>query len=100
MVSSYGYFFLSHYSPLTIHYPVKSTSEKMIIPKGKLIIIGGAVDMGTNLGSGEGIIKPNYLKFFEQGILKRIVTESAKQHDSVVEIITTASQIPELVGEE
>jgi len=72
----------------------------MTIPKGKLIIIGGAVDMGTNLGSGEGIIKPNYLKFFEQGILKRIVTESAKQHESVVEIITTASQIPELVGEE
>jgi cyanophycinase len=72
----------------------------MVIPKGKLIIIGGAVDMGTNLGSQEGIIKPNYLKFFEQGILKRIVTESAKQHESVVEIITTASQIPELVGEE
>ncbi|MBB3058878.1 cyanophycinase [Mucilaginibacter gotjawali] len=70
----------------------------MIIPKGKLIIIGGAVDMGTNLGSQENIIKPNYLKFFEQGILKRIITESAKQHDSVVEVITTASQIPELVG--
>jgi cyanophycinase len=72
----------------------------MVIPKGKLIIIGGAVDMGTNLGSQEGIVKPNYLKFFEQGILKRIVTESAKLHESVVEIITTASQIPELVGEE
>jgi cyanophycinase len=72
----------------------------MIIPKGKLIIIGGAVDMGTNLGSQENIIKPNYLKFFEQGILKRIITESAKQHNSVVEVITTASQIPELVGVE
>src|SRR6201996_5915025 len=72
----------------------------MVVPKGKLIIIGGAVDMGTNLGSGEGIIKPNYLKFFEQGILKRIITESAQKHDSVVEIITTASQIPELVGDE
>jgi cyanophycinase len=70
----------------------------MIIPKGKLIIIGGAVDMGTNLGSQENIIKPDYLKFFEQGILKRIITESAKQHESVVEVITTASQIPELVG--
>jgi cyanophycinase len=70
----------------------------MIIPKGKLIIIGGAVDMGTNLGSQENIIKPNYLKFFEQGILKRIITESAKQQNSVVEVITTASQIPELVG--
>jgi len=72
----------------------------MIIPKGKLIIIGGAVDMGTNLGSQENIIKPNYLKFFEQGILKRIITESAKQQESVVEVITTASQIPELVGVE
>jgi len=70
----------------------------MIIPKGKLVIIGGAVDMGTNLGTQEDIIKPNYLKFFEQGILKRIITESAKKADSVVEVITTASQIPELVG--
>ena len=50
----------------------------MIIPKGKLIIIGGAVDMNTSLGSQEYIVKPDYLKFFEQGILKRIITESAK----------------------
>jgi len=56
--------------------------------------------MGTNLSTQENIIKPNYLKFFEQGILKRIITESAKQHDSVVEVIATASQIPELVGVE
>src|ERR1700748_136469 len=69
-------------------------------PKGKFIIIGGAVDMGTNLSTQEYIIKPNYLKFFEQGILKRIITESAKHEGSVVEVITTASQIPELVGEE
>ena len=54
--------------------------------------------MGTNLGSQENIIKPNYLKFFEQGILKRIITESAKNVASVVEVITTASQIPKLVG--
>lgn len=38
----------------------------MIVPKGKLIIIGGAVDMGSNLSMQEDIIKPNYLKFFEQ----------------------------------
>src|ERR1700742_194324 len=69
-------------------------------PKGKLIIIGGAVDMGTNLSTQEYIVKPNYLKFFEQGILKRIITESAKQEGSIIEVITTASQIPELVGEE
>jgi cyanophycinase len=72
----------------------------MINPKGKLIIIGGAVDMGTNLGTQEDIVKPDYLKFFEEGILKRIITESAKQHESVVEVITTASQIPEMVGDE
>jgi cyanophycinase len=72
----------------------------MTVPKGKLVIIGGAVDMGTNLGSQEYIIKPNYLKFFEQGILKRIITESVQQTDSIVEVITTASQIPELVGTE
>jgi cyanophycinase len=69
-------------------------------PKGKLIIIGGAVDMGTNLSTQEYIVKPNYLKFFEQGILKRIITESAQQASSIVEVITTASQIPELVGTE
>jgi len=72
----------------------------MTIPKGKLIIIGGAVDMNTSLGSQENIVKPDYLKFFEQGILKRIITESAKQAGSIVEVITTASQIPDLVGVE
>jgi cyanophycinase len=72
----------------------------MTIPKGKLIIIGGAVDMNTNLGAQEDILKPDHLKFFEEGILKRIITESAKNTGSIVEVITTASQIPELVGEE
>jgi len=70
----------------------------MIVPKGKLIIIGGAVDMGTNIGAEEHITKPNYMKFFERGILRRMINESAKQTGSKVEVITTASQIPELVG--
>jgi cyanophycinase len=69
-------------------------------PKGKLIIIGGAVDMGSNIGAQENILQPNYIKFFEQGILKRIITESAKHEGARVEVITTASQIPELVGQE
>ena len=72
----------------------------MNAPKGKLIIIGGAVDMNTSLGAQEGIIKPDHLKFFEEGILKRIITESARQLGSTVEVITTASQIPDLVNEE
>ena len=72
----------------------------MIIPKGKLVIIGGAVDLGTNISESESIKKPDHLQFFERGILKRIITESAGTENSSVEVITTASQIPELVGEE
>jgi cyanophycinase len=72
----------------------------MIVPKGKLIIIGGAVDLGSNISAQEHILKPNYIKFFERGILRRIINESAKHEDSLVEVITTASQIPELVGDE
>jgi len=72
----------------------------MIVPKGKLIIIGGAVDMGSNVTIQEHILQPDYIKFFEQGILKRIITESARHEGAHVEVITTASQIPELVGEE
>jgi len=70
----------------------------MISPKGKLVIIGGAVDLGTNISTQEHIIKPDHLKFFDRGILKRIITESAHHEASVVEVVTTASQIPELVG--
>ena len=72
----------------------------MIVPKGKLVIIGGAVDMGSSLSAQEHILQPNYIKFFEEGILKRIITESAKNEGSKVEVITTASQIPELVSKE
>ncbi|QEM13812.1 MULTISPECIES: cyanophycinase [Mucilaginibacter] len=72
----------------------------MIVPKGKLIIIGGAVDMGSNVTLQEHILQPDYIKFFEQGILRRIINESAKHEGSKIEVITTASQIPELVGQE
>ncbi len=68
----------------------------MSIPKGKLISIGGSEDKGTG-------IEPNFtqkvdLNFFEFGILKRILSEM-KGPDSLVEVITTASVIPEEVGE-
>jgi len=72
----------------------------MIVPKGKLIIIGGAVDMGSNVSAQEHVMQPTYIKFFEKGILRRIITESAKHEASRVEVITTASQIPKLVGAE
>jgi cyanophycinase len=69
-----------------------------MVPKGKLIIIGGAVDLGSSLSYNDNISHPHYVKFFEKGILRRIITESTKGTDSIVEVITTASKIPELVG--
>lgn len=67
-------------------------------PKGKLVIIGGSVDRGSFTESPDDLQRN--LKFFEKGILKRITTESAKNNLSRFEIITTASSIPEEVGEE
>ncbi|HEY0667411.1 MAG TPA: cyanophycinase [Sphingobacteriaceae bacterium] len=71
-----------------------------MVPKGKLIIIGGAVDLGSSLSYNENISHPHYIKFFERGILKRIITEAGHAHDTIVEVITTASQIPDIVGAE
>jgi cyanophycinase len=72
----------------------------MIYPKGKLVIIGGAVDLGSNLVAGDHSSHPDHIKFFEKGILRRIIAESPALQASVVEVITTASQIPEIVGQE
>ncbi|WP_039866231.1 cyanophycinase [Pedobacter sp. BAL39] len=67
-------------------------------PKGKLIIIGGAINTGSFTETTFGL--PQNMNFFERGILKRITTESSKNTASRFEIITTASLIPEKVGEE
>ena len=71
-----------------------------MVPKGKLVIIGGAVDLGSSLNFKENINHPHYIKFFERGILKRVIMESAKAENSIIEVITTASQIPDIVGVE
>jgi cyanophycinase len=67
-------------------------------PKGKLIIIGGAINTGSFTESTFGMA--DNMNFFERGILKRITTESIKDNLSRFEIITTASLIPDRVGEE
>lgn len=67
-------------------------------PKGKLIIIGGAINTGSFTETQFGL--PQNMNFFERGILKKITTESVKNTESRFEIITTASLIPEKVGEE
>jgi cyanophycinase len=69
----------------------------MNAPKGKLIAVGGAEDKGTDLETGH--IERNKLKFFELGILRRIVREAAGNEDARIEIITTASSIPVEVGD-
>lgn len=68
----------------------------MMLPKGKLIAIGGAEDKGTDLEKGE--IFRNNLNFFELGILNKI-TKEAGGVNAKIEIITTASTIPYEVGE-
>ena len=70
----------------------------MSTPKGKLIIIGGSVDKGSFANNPNDL--PKQLKFFEKGILKRIGAEALKGNLSRIEIITTASNIPQEVGEE
>ncbi|SMC76071.1 cyanophycinase [Pedobacter nyackensis] len=65
-------------------------------PKGKLIIIGGAINTGSFTETTFGL--PLNMNFFERGILRRITTESSKNIASRFEIITTASLIPEKVG--
>jgi cyanophycinase len=66
------------------------------LPKGKLVSVGGAEDKGTDLE--EGFVQRNRLNFFELGILKRIVNEvgGPQKH---IEVITTASSIPDEVGQ-
>ena len=68
----------------------------MTIPQGKLIAIGGNEDKGTYPNPKS--MKKYYLDFFELGILKRIVTELQVSNPRI-EVITTASMIPEEVGD-
>jgi cyanophycinase len=67
-----------------------------MIPKGKLISIGGAEDKGTE--PEPNFIQKNNLNFFELQILSRIVSE-AGGHDAYIEVITSASSIPEEIGQ-
>ncbi|MBF8456277.1 cyanophycinase [Kaistella sp. G5-32] len=69
-------------------------------PIGKLMIIGGAVNKGSFAETEYDQNVERNLNFFERGILRKIINESRLKEDSVIEIITTASQIPQIVGPE
>jgi cyanophycinase len=64
----------------------------MNYPKGFLIAVGGAEDKGEE----ERVIR-NRLDFFEQGILRRIVELAGKKSKPKIEVVTTASSIPDEV---
>lgn len=68
----------------------------MIVPKGYLVSVGGAEDKGTDLE--KGIIERNRLNFFELGILKNILALIPADEQPLVEVITTASLIPDEVA--
>ncbi|AYO57776.1 cyanophycinase [Chryseobacterium sp. 6424] len=67
---------------------------------GKLMIIGGAVNKGSFTETEYDQNVEKNLNFFERGILRKIIDESRLKEDSVIEVITTASQIPQIVGPE
>lgn len=68
----------------------------MTYPVGHLVAVGGAEDKGTDLE--KGILERNRLNFFELGILKTIVSLINNEAPRV-EVITTASSIPDEVAE-
>jgi len=66
--------------------------------KGKLIIIGGAVDKGSfSEADIDRTVLQNH-KFFEESILERVIKESKYKEQSLIEIVTTASKIPNEIG--
>ena len=65
-------------------------------PKGKMIIIGGGVDKGSFTEQEFTDQVENNLNFFEKGILRRLLNESAKGPNSRIEIVPTASKIPKI----
>ena len=68
----------------------------MEFAKGNLVAIGGAEDKGTDSETVK-LLQHN-LNFYELGILKRIVQEVGS-NEKRIEVITTASMIPEEVGD-
>lgn len=69
----------------------------MTAPKGYLVSVGGAEDKGTEIE--KGFQQSDKLKFFELGILKNILKLIKDVDSPTVEVITTASSIPDEVAE-
>jgi cyanophycinase len=70
--------------------------NQLAYPKGYLVSVGGAEDKGSDLEKGR--VQHEKLQFFELGILKNIVSLVGKGENAIVEVITTASSIPDEVA--
>lgn len=68
----------------------------MQTPKGYLIAVGGAEDKSND---GEEKERQNSLNFFKGGILKQIVELAGRKAEPKIEVITTASSIPDEVAQ-
>src|SRR5919112_411135 len=66
----------------------------MPFPKGYLVAVGGAEDKGVDAGSRS--VKS--VDFFKEGILKNISQLASKKSPAIIEIVTTASVIPDDVA--
>jgi cyanophycinase len=64
-------------------------------PKGYLIAIGGAEDKGSEAEKE----RQNSLDFFKEGILQQIVDLAGKKSTPKIEVVTTASSIPDEVAQ-
>ncbi len=65
-----------------------------MIVKGKLVIIGGAENKGESAANHD----EHYDDFLKNGILARVIKESRAGKNSRIEIVTTASGVPEEIG--
>lgn len=67
--------------------------------KGKLFIIGGAEDKGEAKDTRRELNDDATVDgYYDHGILRRIVEESAHKEKSRIEILTTASTVPKEIG--
>lgn len=62
--------------------------------KGKLIIVGGGINTGNFSSVDSSATNQQKDFFFQNGILKKVIDESKNGKNSIIEIVTTASQIP------
>lgn len=68
--------------------------------KGKLIIIGGSEDKGLAAAHDKADGDTDVNRYYDTGILKRVVDESSKKEKSRIEIVTTASTVPDEIGKD